>query len=70
MTIRPKSPDTDPTPEYPLSAPIDPRDPERRKTRVELEEEQMPEAGVRNDEVEADPDDPDIAGKDGSDQPS
>ncbi|VVO26159.1 hypothetical protein [Pseudomonas fluorescens] len=70
MTSRSKRPDTDPTPEYPLSAPIDPRDPERKKTRVELEEEDMPESGVRVDEAEADPDDPDIAGKDGSGQPS
>lgn len=72
MTSRSNRPDTDTTPEYPLSAPIDPRDPERKKTRVELEEEDMPESGVRIDEAEAeaDPDDPDIAGKDGSGQPS
>ncbi|MFW0754088.1 hypothetical protein ACN1C3_04960 [Pseudomonas sp. H11T01] len=66
MTTRPKRPDTDTTPEYPLSAPIDPRDPERKKTNVELEEEDMPESGVRVDEA----DDPDIADNDGSGQSS
>jgi hypothetical protein len=73
MTTRPKRPDTDTTPEYPLSAPIDPRDPERKKTNVELEEQDMPESGVRvdeADEAEASSDDPDIAGNDGSGQPS
>jgi hypothetical protein len=58
MTTRPKRPDADTTPEYPLSAPIDPRDPERKKIDVEL------------DEAEVSPDDPDIAGNDGSGQPS
>jgi hypothetical protein len=70
MTTRPKRPDTDTTPEYPLSAPIDPRDPERKKTNVELEEQDMPESGGHVDEAEASADDPDIAGNDGSGQPS
>ena len=72
MTTRPKRPDADTTPEYPLSAPIDPRDPERKKSHVELEEEDMPESGVRIDEAEAEvsPNDPDIAGNDGSGEPS
>ncbi|MCX7079612.1 MAG: hypothetical protein NTV76_09735 [Pseudomonas sp.] len=67
MTNKRERPDTDTTPEYPLSAPIDPRDPERKKTNVDLEEEDLPESEVRVDD--ASPDDPEIAGNNGSGTP-
>ena len=59
-----QQPDPDDTPEYPLSAPIDPRDPERREADEERGESQTPEEGVRISESEAEPDEPDIAGND------
>jgi hypothetical protein len=70
MSDQPQQPDPDDTPEYPLSAPIDPRDPERRETDEDRGESQTPEEGVRISESEAEPDDPDIAGNDLSGSPS
>lgn len=72
MNTDPKDPDVDDTPEYPLPSPTDSLS---RDQRPPDDEEagvgQVPEGNDTriSHDVEANPDDPDIAGEDCSDEP-
>jgi hypothetical protein len=71
MNADPKESDIDDTPEYPLPSPTDSlsrdqRPPDDDDTGVE----QVPDDDVKRGNVEADPEDPDIAGDDASGEPS
>ncbi|MBD9586966.1 hypothetical protein IB254_07830 [Pseudomonas sp. PDM03] len=71
MNTDPKDTDVDDTPEYPLPSPTDSlsRD-QRPPDDDEVGVEQVPDDDVRRTDVEADADDPDIAGNDCSGEPS
>ncbi|MBD9610202.1 hypothetical protein IB245_01665 [Pseudomonas sp. PDM02] len=64
MNTDPKDTDVDDTPEYPLPSPTDSlsRD-QRPPDDDEVGVEQVPDDDVRRTDVEADADDPDIAGE-------
>lgn len=70
MNTEPKETDIDDTPEYPLPSPTDPLSRDQRPPDDEAGVEQVPNEDVKRTDVEAIPDDPDIAGKDCSGEPS
>jgi hypothetical protein len=72
MNTDPKVADVDETPEYPLPSPTDSLSRDQRPPDDEDEAgvEQVPVDDVTRGDVEASPDDPDIAGEDGSGEPS
>jgi hypothetical protein len=72
MNTDPKDSDIDETPEYPLPSPTDPLSRDQRPPDDDAGVEQVPNEDVRrtDTDVEATPEDPDIAGKDGSGEPS
>ncbi|QJI41404.1 hypothetical protein HKK52_10910 [Pseudomonas sp. ADAK2] len=72
MNPDPKVADVDETPEYPLPSPTDSlsRDQRPPDDEDEVGVEQVPDSDVKRGDVEASPDDPDIAGEDGSGEPS
>ena len=72
MNADPKDTDIDETPEYPLPSPTDSLSRDQRPPDDEPGIEQVPNDDVKrtDSDVEADPSDPDIAGKDGSNEPS
>ncbi|VVN11914.1 hypothetical protein PS862_00810 [Pseudomonas fluorescens] len=72
MNADPKDSDIDDTPEYPLPSPTDPLPRDQRPPDDDAGVEQVPNDDVRrtDTDVEATPDDPDIAGNDGSNEPS
>lgn len=70
MNPDPKNPDTDETPEYPLPSPTDSLSRDQRPPDDDAGVEQVPKENVKRTDVEATPDDPDIAGKDCSGEPS
>ncbi|KAA0957125.1 hypothetical protein [Pseudomonas sp. ANT_H12B] len=72
MNTDPKDSDIDETPEYPLPSPTDSLSRDQRPPDDDAGVEQVPNDDVRrtDTDVEALPDDPDIAGNDGSDEPS
>lgn len=65
-----KDSDIDDTPEYPLPSPTDPLSRDQRPPDDDTAVEQLPSDEVKRGDVEALPDDPDIAGEDGSNEPS
>lgn len=71
MNADPKDTDDD-TPDYPLPSPTDSLSRDQRPPDDEPGVEQVPDGDVKRSDtdVEALPDDPDIAGKEGSDEPS
>lgn len=81
MNADPKDADIDDTPEYPLPSPTDslsrdqrPPDDDAGVEQVPSGDdagvEQLPSDDVKRGDVEADPEDPDIAGNDCSNEPS
>ena len=70
MNADPKDADIDDTPEYPLPSPTDPLSRDQRPPDDDTAVEQLPSDEVKRGDVEALPDDPDIAGEDGSNEPS
>lgn len=70
MNADPKNADIDETPEYPLPSPTDSLSRDQRPPDDEAGVEQVPDQEVEDTDVEASPDDPDIAGRDGSGEPS
>ncbi|KPG98687.1 hypothetical protein AEQ67_15290 [Pseudomonas sp. RIT-PI-q] len=70
MNSVPKNADIDETPEYPLPSPTDSLSRDQRPPDDDTEVEQVPSDDVKRGDVEALPDDPDIAGEDGSGEPS
>ncbi|MGE8147668.1 hypothetical protein ACQKP7_21130 [Pseudomonas frederiksbergensis] len=72
MNADPKVTDSDETPEYPLPSPTDSLSRDQRPPDDEDDAgvEQVPGSDVKRGDVEASPDDPDIAGEDGSGEPS
>jgi hypothetical protein len=74
MNADPKVADVDETPEYPLPSPTDSLSRDQRPPDDEDDAgvEQVAEDDVKrgDGDVEASPDDPDIAGEDGSGEPS
>ncbi|WP_223505589.1 hypothetical protein [Pseudomonas sp. GL-RE-29] len=72
MNADPKDADIDETPEYPLPSPTDPLSRDQRPPDDDAGVEQVPNEDVKrtDSDVEALPDDPDIAGQDGSGEPS
>ncbi|MFJ2685673.1 hypothetical protein ACIOYV_18270 [Pseudomonas sp. NPDC087342] len=72
MNADPKVADVDETPEYPLPSPTDSLSRDQRPPDDEDDAgvEHVPEGDVKRGDVEASPDDPDIAGEDGSGEPS
>ncbi|CAN7353113.1 hypothetical protein [Pseudomonas sp. GL-B-26] len=70
MNADPKDSDIDDTPEYPLPSPTDPLSRDQRPPDDDTAVEQLPSDEVKRGDVEALPDDPDIAGEDGSNEPS
>jgi hypothetical protein len=70
MNADPKDSDIDDTPEYPLPSPTDPLSRDQRPPDDDTAVEQLPSDDVKRGDVEALPDDPDIAGEDGSNEPS
>ena len=66
MNADPKNADIDETPEYPLPSPTDSLSRDQRPPDDDTEVEQVPSDDVKRGDVEALPDDPDIAGEDGS----
>ncbi|WCM49998.1 hypothetical protein OH720_23895 [Pseudomonas sp. WJP1] len=66
--------DIDDTPEYPLPSPTDSLSRDQRPPDDEPDDEpgveQVPNDDLKRTDVEADPDDTDIAGEDGSGEPS
>jgi hypothetical protein len=72
MNADPKDDDIDETPEYPLPSPTDPLSRDQRPPDDDAGVEQVPNEDVKrtDSDVEALPDDPDIAGQDGSGEPS
>ncbi|KDD69682.1 hypothetical protein [Pseudomonas mandelii] len=70
MNADPKDSDIDDTPEYPLPSPTNPLSRDQRPPDDDTAVEQLPSEEVKRGDVEANPDDPDIAGDDGSSEPS
>ncbi|WP_213936984.1 hypothetical protein [Pseudomonas sp. dw_612] len=72
MNADPNVTDADETPEYPLPSPTDSLSRDQRPPDDEDDAgvEQVPNDDVKRGDVEASPDDPDIAGEDGSGEPS
>ena len=70
MNADPKDSDFDDTPEYPLPSPTDPLSRDQRPPDDDTAVEQLPSDEVKRGDVEGHPDDPDIAGDDGSNEPS
>lgn len=70
MNADPKDSDIDDTPEYPLPSPTDPLSRDQRPPDDDTDVEQLPSDEVKRGDVEALPDDSDIAGEDGSNEPS
>jgi hypothetical protein len=71
MNADAKDTDIDDTPEYPLPSPTNSLSRDQRPPDDEAGVEQVPDNDVkRTTDVEADPDDPDIAGDDCSGEPS
>lgn len=72
MNAENKDTDIDDTPEYPLPSPTDSLSRDQRPPDDDAGIEQVPEDDVRrtDSDIEADPSDPDIAGNDGSNEPS
>ncbi|WP_077049250.1 hypothetical protein [Pseudomonas sp. KK4] len=70
MNADSKNADIDETPEYPLPSPTDSLSRDQRPPDDDAGVEQVPEQEVEDTDVEASPDDPDIAGRDGSGEPS
>jgi len=70
MNADPKNADIDETPEYPLPSPTDSLSRDQRPPDDDTEVEQVPSDDVKRGDVEALPDDQDIAGEDGSGEPS
>ncbi|MBN3965614.1 hypothetical protein [Pseudomonas gregormendelii] len=66
----PKAFDPDETPEYPLPSPTDSLSRDQRPPDEDTAVEQLPEDDVKRGDVEAVPDDQDIADNDASDEPS
>jgi hypothetical protein len=58
------------TPEYPLPSPTDSLSRDQRPPDDDTAVEQVPADDVKRGDVEADPEDPDIAGEDYSGEPS
>lgn len=71
MNVDTKDSNFDDTPEYPLPSPTDSLSRDQRPPDDDAGVEQVPQDDVkRTTDVEADPDDPDIAGDDLSGEPS
>lgn len=70
MNADPKDTDIDETPEYPLPSPTDSLSRDQRPPYDDTAVEQVPADDVRRGDVEADSEDPDIAGEDYSGEPS
>ncbi|EJN24257.1 hypothetical protein PMI35_04349 [Pseudomonas sp. GM78] len=72
MNADPKDSDIDDTPEYPLPSPTDSLSRDQRPPDDEPGVEQVPNDDLKRtgSDVEADPNDPDIAGEDASGEPS
>jgi hypothetical protein len=70
MNADPKDSDIDDTPEYPLPSPTNSLSRDQRPPDDDTAIEQLPSDDVKRGDVEALPDDPDIAGEDGSNEPS
>jgi hypothetical protein len=70
MNADPKDSDIDDTPEYPLPSPTDSLSRDQRPPDDDTAVEQLPSDEVKRGDVEANPKDPDIAGDDGSNEPS
>ena len=72
MNTDSKDSDVDETPEYPLPSPTDSLSRDQRPPDDEAGVEQVPKEDVRrgDSDVEANPDDSDIADEDGSGEPS
>ncbi|MNU81001.1 hypothetical protein D3C71_706500 [compost metagenome] len=70
MNADPNDTDIDETPEYPLPSPTDPLSRDQRPPDDDAGVEQVPSDDVKRTDVEATPDDPDIAGMDCSGEPS
>ncbi|MDZ5431236.1 hypothetical protein T3H00_00955 [Pseudomonas fluorescens] len=70
MSADPKDTDVDDTPEYPLPSPTDPLSRDQRPPDEDAGVEQVPNEDVRRTDVEGTPEDPDIADKEGSSEPS
>ncbi|WP_285436497.1 hypothetical protein [Pseudomonas sp. fls2-241-R2A-110] len=70
MNADPKDAETDDTPEYSLPSPTDSLSRDQRPPDDDTAVEQVPADDVRRGDVEADPEDPDIAGEDYSGEPS
>ena len=72
MNADPKDSDIDETPEYPLPSPTDSLSRDQRPPDDEAGVEQVPNDDLKrtDSDVEADPNDPDIAGDDASGEPS
>jgi hypothetical protein len=70
MNADPKDTETDDTPEYPLPSPTDSLSRDQRPPDDDTAEEQLRTNDVKRGDVEATPEDPDIAGNDASGEPS
>ncbi|MCK1792624.1 hypothetical protein [Pseudomonas violetae] len=70
MNPDPKASGPDETPEYPLPSPTDSLRRDQRPPDDDTAVEQVPKDDVKRGDVEASPDDPDIAGIDASGEPS
>lgn len=70
MNSGPDVSDVDETPEYPLPSPTDSLSRDQRPPDDDTAVEQLPNDDVKRGDVEASPDDPDIAGDDASGEPS
>lgn len=70
MNTDPKDADIDETPEYPLPSPTDSLSRDQRPPDDDTAVEQLPSEEVKRGDVEADSEDPDIAGDDGSNESS
>jgi hypothetical protein len=70
MNADPKDSDIDDTPEYPLPSPTNSLSRDQRPPDDDTAVEQLPSDEVKRGDVEANPKDPDIAGEDGSNEPS
>jgi hypothetical protein len=70
MNSDPDASDVDETPEYPLPSPTDSLSRDQRPPDDDTAVEQVSNDDVKRGDVEASPDDPDIAGDDASGEPS
>ena len=70
MNADPKDADIDETREYPLPSPTDSLSRDQRPPDDDAAEEQVRTNDVKRGDVEATPEDPDIAGNDASGEPS